>query len=101
MRRPKTRKDLEHLVSSRVMKDAEFRKNVLANPKAVLAKEYQIKLPKNLKLKILEDTAKTTHLVLPPTTGLTRAGLNKENGQGFSAVNNQTGATAIQFTCCC
>ena len=52
-------------VIARAWKDKEFKNRLLRNPKAVLEKEYNIKLPANVEFKIVEETSTTAYLTLP------------------------------------
>jgi hypothetical protein len=73
-------------VSARAMKDASFRQALLSNPRAVLAREYQVHLPAHITVRVLEDTANTFTLVLstrePVMMELTEADLQAVNGGG-------------------
>jgi hypothetical protein len=51
---------------ARTLKDSAFRQKVLNNPKAVLANEYQIRLPEHITIYVLEEAANTLTIVLPP-----------------------------------
>jgi len=58
-------KDLSGKILARVLKDEDFKKSLIENPGETLSKEYDIKVPEGLTLKILEDTPDVKHLVLP------------------------------------
>lgn len=45
-------------------RDESFKKRLLAEPKAVL-EEYGISLPKDLEVKVLEQTDKSKYVILP------------------------------------
>jgi hypothetical protein len=62
---PEEKKDLSGKIFARLLKDEDFKKALIANPGEVLSKEYDIKLPEGLTLKILEDTPEVKHVVLP------------------------------------
>lgn len=70
---PQSRKDLETAVILRAWKDDAFRRELLANPKAAIAKVTGKPLPDDLQVVVHEETAKTLHLCLPakpaPTAG--------------------------------
>ncbi len=59
------KKDLSGKILARVLKDEDFKKALIENPGETLSKEYDIKLPEGLTLKILEDTPEVKHVVLP------------------------------------
>jgi len=53
-----------HLVA-RANKDKSFRKRLLKNPKATIAKELKVKFDPGAKVTVIEETSKTWHLVIP------------------------------------
>ncbi len=53
-------------VIARAWSDADFKAQLLNDPKTVLA-SYGIDLPPGLNLKIVENTTDTMHIVLPAT----------------------------------
>ncbi len=58
-------KDLSGKILARVVKDGDFKKALIANPREVLSKEYGIKLPEGVTLRVVEDTPEVKHVVLP------------------------------------
>ena len=58
-------KSIDEQLMERAMKDPEFRKNLIANPKATLEKEYKITLPAGVAVQVHEDSSTTRHVVLP------------------------------------
>ncbi|RCJ40613.1 hypothetical protein A6770_37725 [Nostoc minutum NIES-26] len=61
----KTRKDLEIHLVTRALKDKGFRQELIANPKAVVEKELETKLPKEIEINVLEETQDILYMVLP------------------------------------
>ena len=57
--------EAEQRIIARAMKDKLFRKQLLDNPKAVLARELGESLPDKLEVKLIEETKDTIVLVLP------------------------------------
>ena len=51
---------------AKALKDPKFREALKKDPAAAVEKELGIKVPKGLKIRIVEDSADTVHLVLPP-----------------------------------
>ena len=96
MAAPKTRQELEQNILSRAAKDPAFRKALISDPKAVLAQDFDVRLPDNVTVKVLEDQPGTVHLVLPPTPSQSRPELANENVEDFAAAAKNTGATAIR-----
>jgi hypothetical protein len=65
-----TWQEFQTALVARTLKDESFRKELLANPKAVVEKEMGklkigAKLPAALEIKVLEQPANTLYLVLP------------------------------------
>ena len=56
---------IQEQVIARAMKDPAFRQAMLSNPRAVLAREYNVHLPAHLMVRVLEETPNTFTLVLP------------------------------------
>jgi hypothetical protein len=53
-------------VKARALKDPTFRQQILNNPKAVLAREYNLQLPDHITVHVLEESPDSLTLVLPP-----------------------------------
>jgi Nitrile hydratase, alpha chain len=56
---------LQAQVRARALKDPAFRQALLSNPRAVLAKEYNVHLPEHVVVRVLEEAPNTLTLVLP------------------------------------
>jgi len=59
------RQQFEQQLIEKAMKDPDFRKRLIENPKAVIKEETGIDLPASINLKILEEDPQTVYLVLP------------------------------------
>ena len=55
--------------------DEAFRARLLADPHAAIAEELGVNLPNGVKIRVLEDNAETTNIVLPPRAKLEAAEL--------------------------
>lgn len=62
---PKTKLSNRRKIIERALKDEGFRKQLIANPKAVVEKEFNVNLPADLEVQVLEQDAKKIYLVLP------------------------------------
>jgi hypothetical protein len=65
-----SREELEQHLRARAWKDEAFRQEFLANPKAVLKRDYaqyfpERKLPSDLSIKVIEEEEQTLCFVLP------------------------------------
>lgn len=56
---------MEAQVIKKSLKDPDFRKNLIDNPKATIEKEYGVKLPENIKINVYPEAKNTINLVLP------------------------------------
>ncbi|MBE9062266.1 NHLP leader peptide family RiPP precursor [cf. Phormidesmis sp. LEGE 11477] len=60
---------LQAMIIGHVWSDLDFKRALLANPKAVLAKEIGLNFPNRIQIQILEDTPVLYHLVVPQPPG--------------------------------
>ena len=51
--------------------DAEFRQQVLADPKAAITRELGITIPDSMDIRVHESDMQTVHLALPPDPHIT------------------------------
>lgn len=58
--------NLEQTIIELADKDPNFRKALLSDAKKAIEEKLEIKTPEKLKIVVVEDTADTIHLVLPP-----------------------------------
>jgi hypothetical protein len=93
-----SRGEINDIIAGFATRSPEYKKALLANPKKVLGKQMNQELPGFLKVKVVQDTADTVHLVLPhvPQEGeLSDADLESVAG-GKLDTNSETGNT---YTC--
>ncbi len=57
---------VQEQVMERALKDEAFRQEMLSNPRAVLAREYSMQIPETVNIRVLEDSAETLTIALPP-----------------------------------
>ena len=67
--------ELQAQIIARALEDEGFRTGVIDNPKTAIAAMFGVNLPAELDIQVHEDTATTTHLVLPATGKLDDATL--------------------------
>jgi hypothetical protein len=56
---------IQEQVVERAAKDERFRQELLTNPRAVLAREYNLHVPETISIRVIEDTADTLTIALP------------------------------------
>jgi hypothetical protein len=87
-------------VIARAMKDPAFRQALLSNPRAVLAREYDLHLPEHVTVRVLEEPPDTFTFVLPAAEEalleLTDADLEGvSGGQSFGASAPATASRVV------
>ena len=79
-----TATELKDRILSRADEDSDFRARLIADPKAAIASEVGESIPDGFDVVVHEDSATTSHLVLPPSPKLTEAELEKvAGGRGY------------------
>lgn len=64
----------EHLIEKATV-DSEFRSQLMADPRAAIKAETGVTVPSGFNIEVHEETADTSHLVLPPSANLGEADL--------------------------
>ena len=64
-----SRQDIESHIINRATADAEFRASLIADPRAALEQEIGLSVPADFTLTVIEETANSMSLVLPPAQG--------------------------------
>ncbi len=78
--------DARYRIVNKALKDEGFKKELMANPNAAIAKELGITIPAGICIKVVEDTQTEVHLVLPAMIGgggaISDSDLEKVSGGG-------------------
>jgi hypothetical protein len=84
----KTRKELEVQLITRALKDEDFKQELLAEPKAMVEKELNTKLPEYIDINVFEETENLLYLVLPsnPYYGLAESELKASLGMDYEDI---------------
>jgi hypothetical protein len=61
-----TREEKLAPVIARVWQDEAYRKELIADPKGVLQKEFGVELPEGLAIEVLEESPAKLYIVIPP-----------------------------------
>lgn len=75
-----TFEDFNNYVRNKSVEDEEFRSRLLADPKAVIEEELDLSIPDGLDIQVHEDTATTSHFVIPPSAKLAEEDLRAVAG---------------------
>ena len=70
--------------------DDIFRNQLLSDPRGTIEKELDLKIPEGLEIQVHEESAETTHLVLPPSPKLNETQLSQVAG-GLKSINGEGG----------
>jgi len=62
------RAEMERRLIERGLEDEPFRQTLLADPRAAIEEELGTRLPEDIRVVAVEETADTIYLVLPPAT---------------------------------
>ena len=77
---------LRQQLIDKATEDNEFRSQLIADPKAAIEAEIGMTVPAEFNIEVHEETATTSHLILPPSAELGEADLVQVAG-GFSWEN--------------
>lgn len=75
-----TASELRDRILARSEEDDDFRSRLMEDPKGTIGAELNVSIPESFNIVVHEDTASTTHLVLPPSPKLTEADLQMAAG---------------------
>ena len=64
------RAEMERRLVERSLQDEDFRQRLLEDPKAVVEQELGTRLPEGVRVRAVEETARTIYLVLPSASPL-------------------------------
>jgi hypothetical protein len=64
--RPATREEKLAPVIAKAWQDEAYRKELIADPKGVLQKEFGVELPEGLSIEVLEESPSKLYIVIPP-----------------------------------
>jgi len=68
------RKQIEQKIIEKAMKDEDFRKQLIDDPKHLLEQEFRMKLPDSVDIIVVEEDAQTFYLVLPQNSAIIEDG---------------------------
>jgi hypothetical protein len=88
-------------VLARASKDAAFRQALLSDPKAALAREFDVQVADSVTIRVLEDTPTTFTLVLPPQETAMRelSDAELEAAAGAAIIISMYGAECVTDYC--
>ncbi len=94
------RKQLEQQIIEKAMKDEDFRKQLIEDPRLTLEQEVGMRIPDFMNIKVLEEDAQTFYLIIPPNPALNEDGeLTDADLVGVSGGWDGYGMNTNQTTC--
>lgn len=89
------RAEIERRLIARSLEDEAFRQRLIEDPKAVVEEELGTRLPDNIEIRAVEETADTFYLVLPGASPAGETGelsdreLETVSGAGWGSVETE------------
>ena len=74
--------EMKDRILARAVEDGDFRAELVEDPNAVISGELGVFIPENFVIQVHEDSATTTHVVLPLSDQLTEEDMAKIAGGG-------------------
>jgi len=93
-----SREQMERRLVQRSLQDDAFRQRLLEDPKAAVEKELGVRLPKEVRVVALEETAQTIYLVLSSSSPLGEGG-EELSDRELEAVAGGWDAQTAGLTC--
>ena len=72
------RDDIEVPLVAKACKDEAFKKALISDPKAVIEKQFRVKVPADIRITVLQEDVNHFYLVLPPSLPPFSSELNDE-----------------------
>ena len=92
------RAEMERRLIERSLQDDVFRQQLLADPRAIIEREIGTRLPEDLRVVAVEETADTIYLVLPSTSPVGEGG--DLTDQDLGAVTGGEAGSTDTFSLC-
>ena len=61
-----TRGEMQDLLGKFAMENSTYRDTLMKNPRAIVEKQFNMALAPNVKVKVVEETADTIYVIVPP-----------------------------------
>lgn len=95
---PMTRQELEARIIARASEDDAFRRNFLADPKAMFEKHLGTKLPERVVMTAHEEDANTLHFVIPSKPAIDLEELSDEDLEKIAGGVEMVTTVAVTVT---
>jgi len=94
----RTRQDIEAHVIAQAWKNEAYKQELFSNPKAVIEQEFNVQLPVEVNVRVLEENATTLYFVLPMRPDLSEAELSDAQLEAVAGGSTPACAGAISAT---
>ena len=75
-----TPSEMRSKIVARATDDPDFRTRLLTDPKGAVAEELDVSIPEGMCIQVHEESASSSHLVLPPAVSLSESDLQAATG---------------------
>jgi hypothetical protein len=96
----RTRQDIESHIIAQAWKNEAYKQELLSNPKAVIEREFGVKLPPEFTVQIKEESPSNLYFVLPMRPDLSAAELSEEQLEAVAGGTSLPCAGAVSFVAC-
>ena len=83
---PRTSEEMLAHLQAKSVEDVDFRRQLIADPKAVIASEFGIEVPAGFNVQVHENNLEDYHVVLPPHPELQEEQLEAVGGGASACV---------------
>ncbi|WP_208346021.1 NHLP leader peptide family RiPP precursor [Aetokthonos hydrillicola] len=92
----RTRREIEAHIIAQAWKDNAYKQELLNNSKAVIEKEFEVQIPDDIKVNVLEENPTTLYFVLPMRPEISGQELSDEQLEAIAGGGN-TGVFSLIF----
>ncbi len=81
---PQTRRDIEAHIVAKAWKDEAYKRKLLSNSKAVIEQEFNVQLPQEVSVQVMEENPTSLYFVLPPRPEISGQEISDEQLQAIA-----------------
>ncbi len=92
---PQTRKEIEAHIIAKAWKDEAYKQELLSNPKAVIEREFNIQLPAQINVQVMEEKPTSLYFVVPMRPEIAGQEISEEQLQAIAGGGISTKVAAV------